>query len=133
MNLRKRLIKKMRKDKSVELRLRVRSINPEIKGFWNENKNKQVRRTIKPGNSQSLWKAVKIVNDVNLDSLPRSMYENDQEIRSEVLPDRLASFFHNKIMNLLHDVTVDEDVYNSSKKRAVVIHIAWISNQWSHV
>ncbi len=116
MNLRKRLVKKMRDDKSVELRCRVRTINSEIKGFWNANKNKQVRRTIKPGNSQSLWKAVKIAKDLNLDSLPRSMYEDDQEVQSEVLPDKFASFFHKKIVNLLQDVTVDEEVYNGNEK-----------------
>jgi hypothetical protein len=102
MNIRKRLVKKMREDKSLELRNRVRSIDTEIKGFWNKSKSLQVRRIIKPGNSQSLWKAVNMARDVNLDSLPRSMCENAQEIQREVLPDKFASFFHNKIVTLLN-------------------------------
>ena len=116
MNIRKRLVKKMREDKSLELRNRVRSIDTEIKGFWNKSKSLQVRRIIKPGNSQSLWKAVNMARDVNLDSLPRSMCENAQEIQREVLPDKFASFFHNKIVTLLNEVIVDENVYNGTNK-----------------
>jgi hypothetical protein len=53
-NRRKRMVKKMKTNKSLELRGRVKTLNTEIKTFFNNKKTEQVRRTIKPGNSQSL-------------------------------------------------------------------------------
>ena len=116
MNVRKRLVKKLRTDKSADLRIRVQELNKEIKRFFNTKKTVNVRRVIKPGNCQSLWKAVKIAKDVNLDSLPKSMSENNIEIPNEILPDRFAKFFNNKIVQLLADVTVHDEVYNGSRR-----------------
>ena len=115
-NLRKRLVKKMRTNKSPEIRERVKALNVEIKSYFSNKKNEQVRRTIKPGNSQSLWKAVKIAKDVNLDSLPKSMYESNIEIPRDMLPDRFASYFHNKIATLLEGVNIDENIHNGFNK-----------------
>ena len=115
-NRRKRMVKKMKTDKSLELRNRVKTLNTEIKTFFNNKKTEQVRRTIKPGNSQSLWKPVKIAKDVNLTSLPKSMYENHIEIPLDKLPDRFASFFYNKIEKLLEEVNIDENIHNGLNK-----------------
>jgi hypothetical protein len=111
-NRKKRMVKKMKTNKSPELRGRVKTLNTEITTFFNNKKTEQVRRTIKPGNSQSLWKAVKIAKDVNLTSLPKSMYENHIEIPLDKLPDRFASFFYNKIEKLLEEVNIDENIHN---------------------
>jgi hypothetical protein len=56
-----------------------------------------VRNLIKPGNTQSLWKAVKTVKDTNLDSLPKSMFENGVVFNQDDSADKFAAFFENKI------------------------------------
>jgi hypothetical protein len=43
-----------------------------------------------PGNSPSLWKALKIAKDVNLDCLSKSINENNIEIPQDSLPDRFG-------------------------------------------
>ena len=115
-NIRKRLVRKLKRDKSIDLRNRVKTIDIEIKRYFNNKKSEQVRRTIKPNNSHSLWKAVKIAKDVNQDALPKSMNENNITIPNVTLPDRFASFFHTKILNLTRDVTIDVGVYNGEEK-----------------
>ena len=116
LNVRKRLIKRLKNDKTADLRDRVRSIDKEIKRHFTAKKSEQIRRTIKPNNCQSLWKAVKIARDVNIDALPKSMCEKSIPIENDHLPDRFALFFHTKIVNLLEDVSIDENVYNGVRK-----------------
>jgi hypothetical protein len=50
-NDRKRFVKKMRKDRSIEMKTRVKALNVEIKKFFTEKKNAQIRSTILPGNT----------------------------------------------------------------------------------
>ena len=44
------------------------------------------------------------------------MRENNIKILSGLLPDRFASFFHNNIVKLLNEVTIEEDVYIGTNK-----------------
>ncbi len=51
---------------------------------------------MKSGYSNSLWDAVKIAEDTNILSLPKSMYVNENLIPNEDLQDCLADFFEEK-------------------------------------
>ena len=68
------------------------------------------------GDNLSLWKAVKVAKDLNVNELPTTMRENRNEIDENELPDRVASFFHNKVKNLSESATIRNDVYNGQKK-----------------
>ena len=115
-NLRKRLLKRNRLNKNPETKQRINELNIEIRKFFNENKSKQVRRTIKPGDSQSLWKAVRNANDTNTSTLPKCMFLDGIEISNSSLPDSFASHFDSKISALLNEVSVDDSVYNGDRK-----------------
>ena len=46
-----------------------------------------------PGNSGSLWNAVKVLKDVNKKFMTGNMDENNHEILNDDLPDRIAHFW----------------------------------------
>ena len=46
----------------------VKHLNIEIRNHYTEMEKRNVRRNIIPGNSKSLWKAVNIVKDINIES-----------------------------------------------------------------
>jgi hypothetical protein len=74
-----------------------------------------VRRLIVPGNTGSLWKAVKTARDSTSNPLPNRLYLNDILVPGKELPDTFAAYFDSKIKNLLGDTTVDNNVYNGKK------------------
>ena len=49
-----------------------------------------------PGNSKSLWDAVKIAKDLNIEPIPTNMYGEGELLTHADMPDHFASFF-NKI------------------------------------
>jgi hypothetical protein len=54
----------------------IKVLDNEIRSQIHTIKLKNVRRYIKPGSTQSWWKAVKIARDVIVNTLPSQMYEN---------------------------------------------------------
>jgi hypothetical protein len=76
---------------------------------------KDVRRSIVPGNFQSLWRAVKIARDVNTTTLPSQLYLNNETINAKELPDKFASFFDRRVRDLTSETDLDENVYNGRK------------------
>ena len=61
-NLRNRLLKKLKILPNPDLNKRVKNLNAEIRTYFHGQKKKKVRKGIIPGNSKSLWDAVKIAN-----------------------------------------------------------------------
>ena len=55
---------------------KIAIINKELKIHFNTTKAKRVRRNIVPGNTASLWRAVKIAKDINVTSIPNIIKEN---------------------------------------------------------
>ena len=51
----------------------MRTLNREIKAHFHMKTKTNTRRSIVPGNSSSLWKAVKVAKDVNTNDLPNVM------------------------------------------------------------
>jgi hypothetical protein len=88
LNIRKRLLKQQKTSNTPALCAQLETLNKEIRDLFQKKKSKKVCKTIIPGNTQSLWKAVKIAKDVNVSHLPKTFYENNQEIPRDSLPDR---------------------------------------------
>ena len=70
------------------------------------------QRCIVQGNPGSLWKAVKVAKDVDMNKLPNSMYLNRNEIAKESWSDNFANHFERKIRDVLKYISVDKLVYN---------------------
>ena len=75
-----------------------------------------MRRGNLPGNSKSLWDAVRIAKDQNIPSLPDNMSFNDKTISSTELPTEFAKFFQNKIKFITDNIPITPTVYNGKKK-----------------
>jgi hypothetical protein len=96
------LVKKLQIEKTVELRRRIKVMDNKLKFYYHNNRLQIIRRIIKPGNSKSLWSAVKSAKDINYRGLPTTMLESGIKIPNKILPDRMASFFDTKIkLNLM--------------------------------
>ena len=78
--MRKKLLKLIKTQKTDELRNRIKNINIEIKHHFQIKKSNSIRRKIIPGNTKSLWDAVKIAKDSNKPKLPVSMSYNNQNV-----------------------------------------------------
>ena len=115
-NRRRYLLKKSKHNRNLEIKEDIKNLNREIRNFFHTKKNERIRKIILPGNTQSLWKAVKVAKDVNTSSLPSSMHEENVEIEENTLPDRFASFYDKKVKKLLEEVQIDDDVYNGRRK-----------------
>jgi hypothetical protein len=82
---------------SIETKVIIKALDNEIKDHFYTIKLKNVRRTIAPGNTQSLWKGVKIAHDVNVTSMPNQMYSEKIEVLHADLSDSCAAFFNKKL------------------------------------
>ena len=68
-NLRKRLLKKLKHNPDTETKIRIKNLATEIKQHYNNTKRKKVRQGIIPGNSKTLWDSVRIAKDQNIEFL----------------------------------------------------------------
>ena len=94
----------------------LKAISKNIRSQIKYDKIQNVRRGIIPGNSKSLWQAVKKSKDINLSNLPDTMTLNGQKINELDLPDAFAEFFSKRVNTIVNDCVVDDGVYNGSKK-----------------
>ena len=116
-NKRRQLLKRFKRTNCTTLKRNINILNHEIKTDIFEIKRKNVRRGIIPGNTKSLWSAVKLAKDVNCSTLPPKMYHNNnQEIPSQELPDMFALHFKEKVDIIIRESTIDHDVYNGKRK-----------------
>ncbi len=116
LNRRKRLIKRNRVLRCPIVKCQINEMNRDIKKYYHNLHSSKVRKLIKPGDTLSLWKAVKTAKDINPNSLPKSMFLNGVVINQEDLTDRFASFFDNKIRGIVEQVSIDDNVYNGTRK-----------------
>ena len=72
-NIRHRLLKQQKMVPTLNLKTRIKNLSFEIKThFYSERKN-QIRKKLVPGNSKSLWNAVRAARDIGSNSLPSSL------------------------------------------------------------
>ena len=63
LSLRKRLRKNFKRNPTLDLKHRIKSLNIEIQKHFYSEKRFKVRKKLKPGNSKSLWDAVNSAKD----------------------------------------------------------------------
>ena len=66
-NKRNRLSKKCKIQPSANLRKEIGNLNAEIRAFYHTKKKHSVRNGNLPGNSKSLWTAVKLAKDIGVE------------------------------------------------------------------
>ena len=116
-NKRNRLLKNINKNpNNTESKIEIKILNKEIKHFFHAKKNLMVRRGILPGNSKTLWDAVRIAKDQNTPTLPENMSVNEIKINNTNLPTEFAKFFKNKIETINANIQISNSVYNGTKK-----------------
>ena len=115
-NRRKKLLSRMKTHACTESKKEVHNIDIMIRQFYHKKKAIEIRKAIIPGNSGSLWKAVKVANDVHNNQLPKSLFETGILINNEDVSETFARFFDNKIKDVLADISINTDVYNGTKK-----------------
>ena len=79
---------------------RINQLNSEIKLHFHGQKTMSIRRKILPGNSKSLWDAVKIAKNINIPTIPEKMYYENTMISKDLLPDTFADYFEKKFKPL---------------------------------
>ena len=115
-NARRKLLNKLKLNPSNPLRGRIKNLNIEIKSHFAQNTKNFIRKKIQPGNSKSLWDAVKIAKNISIPPLPQKMTLNDVTIDSADLPDAFANYFKNKVSNIVTEQVIDDLVHNGQRK-----------------
>ena len=116
LNLRKRLIRKLKLDKTQETKSRIKNLSVEIKAHFTNQKKHMVRQGIIPGNNKTLWEAVKIAKDLNIDDLPDEMKLDGKTIPKEEIAEEFAKMFEQKVKDISSTTKVDDGVYNGNRK-----------------
>jgi hypothetical protein len=116
LNIRKRLLKTIRRVPSEALRSRIKNLNIEIKNYYYGKTKLKIRRGILPGNTKSLWDAFKIANNKSSNVLPKVLLKDNCEIPNNEVPDEFAKFFDTKVKNIVLSVNINEGVYNGTRK-----------------
>ena len=121
-NLRKKLLNKIRSNPSNIIRDRIATLNFEIKHYFANIKTNSIRKKIIPGNSKTLWDAVKISKNINIPSIPANMKLNNITVENNELPDAFANHFINKVNAIVNEQIVDDTVHNGHRKLWTVDH-----------
>ena len=98
------------------MKSRINVLEKEIRAFFCNAKYKRVCQVIVPGNSGSLWKAVKVANDANINQLPNILFLNDVEIGKSDILEVFAQHFSTKIKDTLETINLNNSVYNGTRK-----------------
>ena len=69
-----------------------------------------------PGNTKSLWNVLNLAKDINPNTIPQNMTENNIDIVPYDLSDAFAQFFDKKVKSIVETCRVENNVYNSLKK-----------------
>ena len=116
LNARKNLLKKLKTRPSDNLKQKIKDLDINVKKHFFQEKRKKVRRGILPGNSKSLWNAVRTAKDQNIEGFPKTIFSNGVKIPEGEIPDTVASFFDNKVKRLVQDSMIDPLIYNGRLK-----------------
>ena len=103
LNLRNRLLKLLKKRPTLDLKKRIKKLNVEIKSHFTFERKNFIRRKIIPGNSKSLWNAVKAAKDIGTSNLPVAMKIAGRSISEHERSDCFAAFFVNKVETITNE------------------------------
>ena len=116
LNKRKRLLKNFNKSKNSELKMKIKLLDKDIRHYYYNKKKNSVRNKIIPNNTKSVWDAVKLAKNLNVQNLPEKMSFNGEWTDLNQLPDIFANHFKSKVDNIVKDTEIDESVYNGRQK-----------------
>ena len=116
LNMRKRLMKKLKLDRTQETKCRLKNLSVEIKAHFTNEKKHKVRQGIMPGNNKSLWDAVKIAKDQNTDELPDEMNIDGMPIPTNEIAEEFAKMFEQKVKDIESTTNINDGVYNGNRK-----------------
>ena len=116
LNIRKRLLRAVKINPNDATKLRIKHLNAEIRNYFHGKIRTKVRRGILPGNTKSLWDAVKIAKNMGVNAIPHVLYKNQQEIIHANAPEEFARFFKNKVKTITDSSVINEEVYNGKRK-----------------
>ena len=117
-NKRARLLKKCSTNPNncLNTRQEIKTLNKEIKSHFHKLKTNNVRRGIVPGSSKSLWDAVNKAKDCNTNSIPDTLFLNGNKVSQNDQAQVFATYFSNKVKIIASEATIDENVFNGTKK-----------------
>ena len=112
----RKMLKEYKRTKNQAILEGIKVINIKIINMGKNHKRNSIRRSLIPGNNKSLWNAVNLAKDINLNSIPKIMKYNGIEINSTDLSDTFANFFDKKVKDIVSTCEVDNEVYNGTRK-----------------
>ena len=115
-NIRNRLLKKLKNNFMPELKIRIANLTFEIKTHFFSKRRLTVRKGITPGNNKALWQAVKLAKNYGTPNIPNSMTLGGLEIPRHEQSNEFPNFFVKKVNDIVKSTKVDENVYNGIKK-----------------
>ena len=83
---------------------------------FSQKENFSDRKGIIPGNSKTLWHAVKIAKNLGTSQIPKIMTVNGVEISGHEIANSFSNFFDKKFNTIASSMKVDGNVYNGTKK-----------------
>ena len=92
-NKRNRLLRNFKKNPSLDLKRKICDLNCEIRSHFFYKKKFAVRKGILPGDSKSLWKAVKIAKNTGHTIIPNNMMLNNVKVSGQDIAEHFARFF----------------------------------------
>ena len=98
------------------IRDEIKSLNKDIKSYFHKIQAKNVRKSIIPGNSKSLWDAVNKAKDLNSKNLPKTLFLNKIKQNPNDHASTFANFFSNKVTTIVNQTQIDPGVYNGLRK-----------------
>ena len=98
------------------IRQEIKTLNKEIKSYFHKLKSKNVRKGIVPGNSKSLWDAVKKAKDLNVKNLPDILFKNKIKLSEQDHAAAFANFFSTKVNTIVNETQIEPGVYNGVNK-----------------
>ena len=116
LNKRKRLLNKYKKDKLPETKTLIKKLDKVIKDFFHKQKRSNIRRSILPNNSKSLWDAVKLAKNLNINTIPEQLSLDKIEVPKINLPQTFAEHFKSKVDKIVLESKIDKNVYNGIPK-----------------
>ena len=81
-----------------------------------------------PGNTKSLWNVFNLAKDINLNTIPQNMTENNIDIVPYDLSHAFAQFFDKKVKSIVETCRVENNVYNSLKKNGFELNFMTTRN-----
>ena len=118
-NKRKRLKKKLKISPSPSVFSEIKAIDKEIKSYFYLSKAKLIQSKILPGNSHSLWSAIKVAKNHSSNSIPKNLTLAGQPVNECEAANAFACYFHDKIVEIKNNTLIDTSVYNGKRKLLV--------------